>query len=124
MKTVETVLFLAHTEPDGTLGRHSREALTAAQGLAASLNAPLLAALFGGEIQPAAGQIAACGAQRICGVSGADWAPARYATDAAAIAALLLHTRPTLVAGRRHRAHGPRTPGSNAARRRPRGHPH
>ena len=50
---METVLYLAHTEADGSLSRHSLEALTTAQATAAGLNATLVAGIFGAHTSAA-----------------------------------------------------------------------
>lgn len=86
---METILFLAHTEPDGTLAKPALEALGAAKAINAALpGAALIAGLLGGNTQPAANQIAACGAAKFLSVAGADFAASRYASDAAAAEAL------------------------------------
>ena len=89
----ETVLFLAHTEADGTLGRVALEALAAAK----SLGGTLVAGLIGGAVQPAADNIASCGASRIMAVTGEAFAESRYATDAAAAEALAKAAQATIV---------------------------
>ncbi len=85
---MDKILFVAHTECDGSLSRAALEALTAAKDLAQGLNAPLAVGLFGADVQAAADTLAGCGAQEFYGVAGADFAQARYSTDAAALAAL------------------------------------
>jgi electron transfer flavoprotein alpha subunit len=86
---METILFLAHTEPDGSLCRAALESLGAARALAASLpGSRLLAGLVGGDLRAAADAIAGCGAARILGVSGAPFAVSRYFTDVEAATAL------------------------------------
>jgi electron transfer flavoprotein alpha subunit len=95
---METILFLAHSETDGMLGRNALQALTAAKGLAAGLGgANLVAGLVGGDVSPAACQIATCGAARFLGVAGPDFAPARYATDAAAAEAIVRAAAATII---------------------------
>jgi electron transfer flavoprotein alpha subunit len=95
---MESILLLAHSEPDGSLARPALEALTAAKGLAGSLAGSQFAVgLIGAEIQPAANSVAACGAARLLGVAGPDFAPARYSTDAAAAEALARTTAATVV---------------------------
>ena len=95
---METILFLAHAEPDGTLAKAALEALAAARELAAGLpGATLAAGLTGADIAPAANQIAGCGATRFLGVAGPDFAVGRYATDAAAAEALARAAAATLV---------------------------
>jgi electron transfer flavoprotein alpha subunit len=85
---MQTVLFLAHTESDGNLGKAALEALSAAMAVAEKSGAGLVAGLFGADVQGAADKIAACGAVRFLGVSGEGFAQARYASDAAAVEAL------------------------------------
>jgi len=51
----------------------------------------------GARVQPAANQIAACGAERILGVTGEAFAQSRYSTDAAAAEALCRAAGATLV---------------------------
>jgi electron transfer flavoprotein alpha subunit len=81
---VETVLLLAHTEPDGSLAKPALEALAAAKGLGGEL----IVGLAGAETHAAANQIAGCGAARFLAVTGAAFGEARYSTDAAAAEAL------------------------------------
>jgi len=95
---MESILFLAHTESDGTLGKAALEALAAARLLADGLGGgKLIAGLVGGEVQGAANTIAACGATRFLGVSGPDFAAPRYASDAAAAEAVCRAAGVTLV---------------------------
>jgi len=97
---METILFLAHTENDGTLGKPALEALDAALALKNALpGASLVVGLVGGEAQTAADSLASCGAARCLAVAGPEFAPSRYASDAAAIAALCQAARPSLVVG-------------------------
>jgi electron transfer flavoprotein alpha subunit len=81
---VETILLLAHTEPDGALAKPALESLTAALALQGELTVGLVGAL----VQPAADQLAGAGAVRFLAVAGEAFAEARYATDAAAAEAL------------------------------------
>jgi electron transfer flavoprotein alpha subunit len=81
---VETILLLAHTEPDGALAKPALECLTAAL----ALGGPLTVGLVGARVDAAASQIAACGATRFLAVTGEAFAQPRYATDAAAAEAL------------------------------------
>jgi electron transfer flavoprotein alpha subunit len=86
---METILFLATTEADGSLAKPALEALGAAKSLAAALpGAHFAAGLIGGAVQPGANQIATCGADKFLAVTGADFAQSRYASDAAAAEAL------------------------------------
>ncbi|MGA2194335.1 MAG: electron transfer flavoprotein subunit alpha [Bryobacteraceae bacterium] len=81
---MEPILLLVHTEADGTLAKPALEAL----GAALSLGGGLTVGLVGGEVQPAADQIAGAGAKRILGVAGEAFTQPRYATDAAAAEAI------------------------------------
>jgi len=95
---METILFVAHTEADGSLGKAALEALTSAKSLAAGLaGSPLIAGLVGGDVQPAAHQIASCGAAKILGVASADFASSRYSTDIVAVEALAKAAAATIV---------------------------
>jgi electron transfer flavoprotein alpha subunit len=81
---VETVLLLAHTEPDGALAKPALECLTAAL----ALGGPLTVGLVGARVEAAASQIAGCGAARFLAVTGEAFAQPRYSTDASAAEAL------------------------------------
>ncbi len=94
---MESILFLMHTDESGGLPKTALEGLTAAIELATNLAAPLTVALFGADVQSAANAIATCGATRFVGVSGGEFAPARYASDAAACEALCRTASPTVV---------------------------
>jgi len=78
------VLFLAHTEADGSLGKAASEALTAAK----TLGGELTVGLYGADVQAAANAVAGCGAAKFYGVAGAEFASARYGSDAAACEAM------------------------------------
>jgi electron transfer flavoprotein alpha subunit len=90
---VEKILLLAHTESDGTLAKPALETLTAALALGGELTIGLV----GGEVAPAAAQVASCGAARFLGVSGEAFAQPRYATDAAAAEALCRASGATVI---------------------------
>ena len=95
---MEKILFLAHTEADGSLPNVAREALNAAVDLAQKLSgASISVGLFGREVKPAADAIAACGAVRFMAVTGAEFADSRYASDVAAIEMLVREAQATLV---------------------------
>jgi electron transfer flavoprotein alpha subunit len=94
---MDTILFLAPTEADGTLGKSALEALGAAVELNQVLGATLVGGLYGEKLQPAADSIASCGAQRFLTVSGEEFSQPRYATDAAACEALLRASNASIV---------------------------
>jgi electron transfer flavoprotein alpha subunit len=81
---MESILLLTHSEADGSLPKAALEALSAAQ----SLGGPVTAAVFGGNVDAAAKALAATGVSKVLTVSGDAFAQPRYATDAAAAAAL------------------------------------
>jgi electron transfer flavoprotein alpha subunit len=93
----ETVLYVAHPEADGSLSQLSLEALTVARSTAASLGAPLLVGLFGGDVHPAASSIGGCGASLFLAVEGPDFVQPRYASDAAAAESIARAANATIV---------------------------
>jgi electron transfer flavoprotein alpha subunit len=94
---METILLLAHTESDGTLGKPALEAASTARKLARDLGSSFSVGLVGDILQNGANQIAGCGATRFLGVSGTSFGQSRYSTDAAALEALSKTVQPTLV---------------------------
>ena len=90
-------LFLTHTEPDGTLAKPAMEALAATIRLAEALGAPFSIGIIGENPGPAATGLAACGAVKILTLAGADFAQARYATDAAAAEAVCRAAAATII---------------------------
>lgn len=95
---MEKILFLAHTQSDGSLPNAALEALNATISLWRRIEgASLTVGLVGQQAQPAADAIAACGAQRFMAVTGEEFAVPRYASDAAAIEALGRKAEATLV---------------------------
>jgi electron transfer flavoprotein alpha subunit len=86
---VKNILLLAHVDENGrALPKTAQEVLGAAVELAEKTGAPLIIGLIGGEIVAAADSVAGCGATKILGVSGADFAQPRFASDAAGVEAL------------------------------------
>ena len=81
---MEKILFLACTEPDGSLHKSALEALAAAKGLGMGFSAGLI----GESADTAAGLATGAGAEKVYAVTGADFAQTRYATDAAAVEAI------------------------------------
>ena len=95
---METILVLAHTENDGSLAKPVREALHAAATLHKSLaGSKLVVGLIGDNVQAAANSIAASPVTKYFGVTGADFAQSRYATDAAAAEAIFKAAQATVV---------------------------
>lgn len=95
---MDTILFLGHTEPDGSLAKAGLEALGVAVRLRDSLTGSrLIVGLIGETVQLAADHTATCGAARFLAVSGADFGTGRYASDAAAAAALVQAAGATMV---------------------------
>lgn len=94
---MENILFLAYTEPDGSLAKGALETLGAAKDVAAAIGAKLSVGLVGAEVQGAANSIANCGAERFYGVTGTEFSQPRYSTDAAAAEAICKAANPTIV---------------------------
>ena len=95
---METILLLANSEADGSLAKPALEALAGAKALSAGLpGSKLVVGLVGQTVQAGADHIASCGASAFLGVAGADFAPARYATDAAAAEALAKAAQATMI---------------------------
>jgi electron transfer flavoprotein alpha subunit len=95
---METILLLAAAEADHSLARPALETLTAAKSLASSLpGSRFVVGLFGEKTEPAANQVAACGAERILTVPGPEFAQPRYGSDAAAAEALCRAVQATIV---------------------------
>jgi len=95
--TMESVLVLTHADESGlALTRGSLEAVTAGQELAARLSASLTIGIVAADAAAAAPALAGTNA-RLVGVSGAAFAQARYATDAAACEALCRAAQATIV---------------------------
>ncbi len=95
---METILLLTNSEADGALSKASLETLGAAKRLAEAMpGSKLVVGLVGQAVQPAANRLAACGAQAFLGVEGAEFAPSRYATDAAAAEAIAKAAQATII---------------------------
>ena len=94
---MEKIIFLAHTEPDGTLAPAALEALGAAVSLTSDLSAELSVGLVGEATDKAAEGIGGCGAARFLGVSGPEFSTSRYASDLFALDALCKASEATLV---------------------------
>jgi electron transfer flavoprotein alpha subunit len=91
---MENLLFLAFTEADGSLAKPALEALAAAKSIPGTT---LTVGLIGETTQAAANQVASCGAAKFLAVQGAEFAQARYSTDAAAAEALAKAAQASLV---------------------------
>jgi len=94
---METILLLLAPELDGTLGKNSLEAVSAAATLAKDLGTTFKVGLFGQNVQPLADQVAGCGAEAFLAVADDALAMPRYASDAAAAAALVQAAAPSIV---------------------------
>jgi electron transfer flavoprotein alpha subunit len=95
---METILFLTHTESDGTIGKAGLESLGVAQSLQTQLpGSSLVVGLAGVEVQAAANSIAGCGATRWLGVEGTDFGQARYSSDIIATEILARSAGATLI---------------------------
>jgi electron transfer flavoprotein alpha subunit len=88
---MENILFIAFTEPDGTLAKAALEALGAAKDLGGALTVGLIGA------QTSADALAYCGAAKFFAVTGAEFSQPRYSSDAAAAEAICHTAQPTVV---------------------------
>lgn len=94
----DNILFLSHlAETGGALPKAAYEVLGAALTLGQQTGARLTVGLIGSNVDAAAETIAGCGADRILAVNGAEFAAARYASDAAAAEALCRAAGATLI---------------------------
>jgi electron transfer flavoprotein alpha subunit len=94
---METILVLTHADESGVaLTKASLEAVTAGKELAARLSANLTIGIIATDAVVAASALASTGA-RLIAVSGAAFAQARYASDAAAAEALCRAANATIV---------------------------
>ncbi len=88
----QTILYLAHTEQDGSLSKIALEALETARTLEGRLVAGII-----GRNADCIDTIAACGAVRFLAVTGDAFGQARYSTDAAAAEAIVKAAQPQIV---------------------------
>jgi electron transfer flavoprotein alpha subunit len=91
---MEKILFLVHTEPDGTVSKAVLETLPAAQALG---GAEWSVGLVGGITQPAGDQLAGCGATLLLAAEDEAFTQSRYATDAAAVEAMCRASGATII---------------------------
>jgi electron transfer flavoprotein alpha subunit len=97
-RSMQRILYLTHTEADGSLCKAALEPLTSALELRQQQpGASLRIGLWGGKIQTAADMLAGCGAEEILGVAGEEFAASRCGSDAAAAEALVRAADATLV---------------------------
>lgn len=95
---METILYLAHTEDDGSLGRAAHEALAGSAHLRAQFaNARCAVGVIGDDVSGVIQAVSGCGADAFYAVQGADFAVSRYATDAAALEAICRASGATII---------------------------
>lgn len=95
---METILFLAHTEDNGSLSHLALEVLTGAMELHRQLDgAAFTVGLIGGDVSTAMTAVSGCGAASFYAVSGPDFAASRYASDTEALAAISRASGATIV---------------------------
>jgi electron transfer flavoprotein alpha subunit len=93
-----SILYVAHTDPDGSLPKPACESLEAARQLKNALgDATLTVGLIGDQVQDAADAIASCGADQFMAVTGNEFAVSRYGSDLLAITELVRKSEATLV---------------------------
>ncbi len=95
---MEKILFLTHTDGREPLPKLALEALAAATKVAGGLDGSALAVgLIGGDTAAAANLIAGCGAAEFLAVTGEEFSVSRYASDTAAIEALVRAAEATVI---------------------------
>ena len=98
MQRMDTILFLTHVEPDGTIPRAALETLTAVQSVSEALGtAGFMAGLVGSASVAAAGRLASSGATKVMAVTSPEVDQSRYATDAGAAEAICRASGATIV---------------------------
>ena len=88
---MDTILLLTHSEADGSLPKAALEALASAK----ALGAPVAAGVFGASVNAAS--LAGTGVTKLLTAAGPAFAEPRYATDAAAAAALAKASGATVI---------------------------
>lgn len=94
---MESVLFLAHTNQDGSLPKIALETLGAARKVSKELGANLTVGLLGADVESAAGSISDCGASQFYAVSGPEFSTSRYGSDILAAEALIRSSKASIV---------------------------
>ena len=95
---METILYLAHSEDDGSLGRAALETLSGAVELHKKMSSSRFVAGFvGGDVTAALTAASGCGAETSYSVSGPDFAMSRCASDTAALEAICRASGATIV---------------------------
>ncbi len=94
---METILYLTHTQNDGTLSKVSLEVLSASIKLSKDLNASLVIGLVGEDVKKAGELVSGAGAAKVLAVTGSDFGKSRYSTDVLALEALIKESKATLI---------------------------
>jgi electron transfer flavoprotein alpha subunit len=95
---MEKILFVGHSEEDGSLARPGLEALKTAKELSESLlESRFDVGLVGSRTDRSVEQVSGTSPDKLFTVTGEDFSQARYATDAAAVEAICLESEPTIV---------------------------
>lgn len=97
---MSVVLAVIFSEAEGEpVRKQGLEAVAAAKQVTEWLGTELVVGVIGGEVQAAADRIAGCGAAKIVGVAGPEFADGRYVSDAAAAEAIARQVGPAIVIG-------------------------
>jgi electron transfer flavoprotein alpha subunit len=97
---MSAVLVVLFAEKEGEpLRKQGLEAVAAAKSVAESLGNELVVGVIGGAVQAAADRVAGCGAAKVVGVAGPEFADGRYVSDAAAAEAIAKQVAPAIVIG-------------------------
>lgn len=97
-KNMETILYLAHTQKDGSLSKIAKETLTTAIEITKSITgATLVVGLLGIGLEKAANEVASCSAVKYLGVEGEDFSISRYSSDSLALEEIIKKAKATIV---------------------------
>ena len=94
---METLLFLTHTNQDGSLPKLALETLATACKLSKEMSATLHVGLFGADVQKAADSLGSCGAACFWAVNGQEFGSSRYGSDSLAMEHLIKASSATVV---------------------------
>ncbi|MBN1689063.1 MAG: electron transfer flavoprotein subunit alpha [Candidatus Omnitrophica bacterium] len=95
---MEKILFLAHTQPDGTLPKVALEAASAASDLAKKISgSDLIVAVIGKNAKAAVKQFGSLAAEKFLTVSGNEFETSRYSSDVVALEAIARQAAATFV---------------------------
>lgn len=95
---METVLYIAHAQQDGTLPKIAKEVLTVAVDINKNLNgSKLVVGLLGSNLEKIAQDISGCSAEKYIGVEGENFTVSRYSSDSLALEEIIKAAKATII---------------------------